>query len=92
MFFLSSRVSYRCMYGRMSCCLSLEFFFFFFSYFLLSLKTWPFVRSFFVLRYGCMVTHGHTYSKSMDQPGKVANLARGQLNSENEYFPVPVRA
>ena len=27
----------------------------------------------------------------MDQPGKVANPARGQLNRENEYFPVPVR-
>ena len=27
---------------------------------------------------------GHTYSKSMDQPGKVANPARGQLN-----FPCP---
>ena len=25
---------------------------------------------------------GHTYSKSMDQPGKVANPARGQLNRE----------
>ena len=37
----------------------------------------------------CMVI---TYSKSMDQPGKVANLARSQLNRENEYFPVPVRA
>ena len=24
--------------------------------------------------------YGHTYSKSMDQPGKVANPARGQLN------------
>ena len=36
----------------------------------------------------CM--HGHTYSKSMDQPGKVANPARGQLIRENEYFPVPV--
>ena len=35
-----------------------------------------------------MVTH----SKSMDQPGKVANPARGQLNRENEYFPVRVRA
>ena len=34
----------------------------------------------------------HTYSKSMDQPGKVANPARGQLNRENEYFPVRVRA
>ena len=28
----------------------------------------------------------------MDQPGKVANPARGQLNRENEYFPVRVRA
>ena len=28
----------------------------------------------------------------MDQPGKIANPARGQLNRENEYFPVPVRA
>ena len=26
--------------------------------------------------------YGHTYSESMDQPGKVANLARGQLNRE----------
>ena len=29
----------------------------------------------------CM--YGYTYSKSMDQPGKVANPARGQLNREN---------
>ena len=38
--------------------------------------------------------YGHTYinSKSMDQPGRVVNPARGQLNRENEYFPVPVRA
>ena len=37
--------------------------------------------------------YGHTFSKkSMDQPGKVANPARGQLNRENEYFPVRVRA
>ena len=33
-----------------------------------------------------------SYCKSMDRPGKVANPARGQLNRENEYFPVPVRA
>ena len=33
-----------------------------------------------------------TYSKSIDQPGKVTNPARGQLNRENEYFPVSVRA
>ena len=30
-----------------------------------------------------------TYNKSMDQPGKVANPARGQLNRENEYFLPP---
>ena len=30
----------------------------------------------------CM--YGHTYSKSMDQPGKAANPARGELNGENE--------
>ena len=28
--------------------------------------------------------YGHTYSKCMDQPDKVANPARGQLNRENE--------
>ena len=28
----------------------------------------------------------------MDQPGKVPNLARGQLNRENEYSSVPARA
>ena len=36
--------------------------------------------------YVCMVI---TYSKSKDQPGKVANPARGQLNRENCYFPCP---
>ena len=41
--------------------------------------------------YVCM--YGHTYSKSMDGPGKVANPTRGQLNRENEhYFPIRVRA
>ena len=39
-----------------------------------------------------LVLNGHTYSKSMKQPGKVANPVCGQLNKENEYFPVPVRA
>ena len=34
--------------------------------------------------------YNHTYSKSIDQPGKVvANSARGQLNRENKYFPCP---
>ena len=32
--------------------------------------------------------YGHTYSKSKDQPGKVANPARGQLNNRhNIYVP-----
>ena len=36
--------------------------------------------------------YGHTYSKSMDQPGKAANPARGQLNREKGYSPIRVRA
>ena len=40
---------------------------------------------------GTVCMYGHTYSKNMDQPGKVANPARGQLNRENEYVPVRVR-
>ena len=46
----------------------------------------------YVRMYVCMVI---TYSKSMDQPGKIANPARGQLNRGNKYFiyfSVPVRA
>ena len=42
-----------------------------------------------------MLMYIPTYSKrlSMDQPSKVANPARGQLNRENVYyFPVRVRA
>ena len=34
----------------------------------------------------------HNFSQRMDEPGKVANPARGQLNRENGNFPVPVRA
>ena len=34
--------------------------------------------------------YGDTYSKSMDQPGKVTSPARGQLNKECEYSPVLV--
>ena len=33
-----------------------------------------------------------TAQQSMNQPGIVANRARGQLNRENACFPVPVRA
>ena len=39
-----------------------------------------------------LCVYDHTYSKSMNQLGKVANPARGQLNRENEYFLVPVPA
>ena len=39
-----------------------------------------------------VVVYGFAYSKSKDQPGKVANLARGHLNRENEDFPVRVCA
>ena len=36
--------------------------------------------------------HHIIYSKGKDQPGKVANPARGHLNKKNEFLPVPVRA
>ena len=36
--------------------------------------------------------YGRTYGKSMEQPGKISNPAGGQLNKENEYSPVRVRA
>ena len=36
--------------------------------------------------------YSHIYTKSMDQPDKVANPALCQLNRENEYFPFPVHA
>ena len=38
------------------------------------------------------IMYDHTYGKSMDQSGKVAHPVRGQLNRENELFPVRVRA
>ena len=34
--------------------------------------------------YVCM--YGHTFSRSIDKPGRVVNPARGQLNRENEYI------
>ena len=41
----------------------------------------------------CMYVYVCMQNTGMDQPGKVANNpARGQLNRENEYFPVPARA
>ena len=45
-----------------------------------------------LLGYHMYGMYGHKYSKSMDQPGKVASPARGQLSRKNEYFPVRVRA
>ena len=32
---------------------------------------------------GIVCMYDHTYGKSMDRPGRVANSARGQLNREN---------
>ena len=32
---------------------------------------------------GMRTMYGHTYTKSMDQPGKFASPPRGQLNREN---------
>ena len=46
----------------------------------------------FLLYLVCVCMYGHTYSKSMDQPGKVASPERRQLNRKNEYFSVRVRA
>ena len=40
--------------------------------------------------YVCM--YDHRFQQSMDQPGKVANPARGQLNRKNIFFLVPIRA
>ena len=40
------------------------------------------------IMYVCM--YGHTYSKSIDQPSKVSNPARGQLNRENKYLYLSV--
>ena len=52
------------------------------------------MRSDFSLKRQNDVCMAITYNskKSKDQPVEVVNPARGQLNSENEYFPVPVRA
>ena len=52
----------------------------------------------YVCMYVCMyivwmdVCMDITYSKSKDQPGKVANPACGQPKRGDEYFPVAVRA
>ena len=43
-----------------------------------------------VLKYTVFnVWYGHKYSKNMDQPSKVADPARGQLNREKWIFPCP---
>ena len=47
----------------------------------------------YVCTYVCMyVCIAITYGKGKDLPGKVANPVRDQLSSENDLFPVPVRA
>ena len=45
-----------------------------------------------VCMYVLVCMYGHHIWQSMDQPGKVASPARGQMKRENEYFSVPVRA
>ena len=50
----------------------------------------PLIRKMLAMYLVCM--YGNHNSKNMDQPGKVANPAHGQLNKENEYTPVPVHA
>ena len=42
-----------------------------------------------ILHVWCIVI---THNKSKDQPVKVVDPARDQLNRRYEYFPVPVRA
>ena len=44
-----------------------------------------------MLKVPAMYLYGYHMEQSIDQPGKVANPARGQLNRENELFPVPIR-
>ena len=36
--------------------------------------------------------YGHRVRQSMDKPGKVANSARGQLNTDFFFPPISVRA
>ena len=47
-----------------------------------------------ISKHSLLILNGGLYnsSKGKDQPGKVVNPARAQLNRENELFPVPVRA
>ena len=40
--------------------------------------------------YVCMAITSTVAREGIYLPGKVTNPARGQLNRENEYFPVPV--
>ena len=46
---------------------------------------------FYLVTTGWISINKKNHSKSMDQPVNVANPARGQLNRENEYFPVRVQ-
>ena len=43
-----------------------------------------------VVLFVCYAHSTNMYSKGKDQPN--SNPARGQLNRENDFFPVPVRA
>ena len=46
----------------------------------------------YVCMYVCIHVWPEQFQQSMDQPGKVANPARGQPNRKSVLFPVPVRA
>ena len=54
-----------------------------------SMYIYVLLRSWYIM---CTDTAVVTHCKNMDQPGKVANPARSQLNMETENFPVRVRA
>ena len=58
------------------------------------IRTRYYSENYYVYMYVCMHGHHIIYSRvpGMDQPGKVANPARGQLTREKEYSPVPERA
>ena len=54
---------------------------------LISSTEYQFTTAVYILMV-CIIWSSHI----LYQPGKVANPTRGQLNRENEYSPVPVRA
>ena len=63
-----------------------------FDFLVFFIKYLPFFALSLSVLLACVYVWSHIYSsKSMDQPGKVANPAYGQLNRENDYLSVRVR-